>query len=302
MLTEKQINTLPDSAARPPFADNIAIAEKLRDYADLLYSRGDDDFRSRAYRNASDVVASLTRPVTAILTEEGRGGLEALPAIGDTIAGAIAQMVSTGRWQQLERLRKELTPEVMFRSIPGIGKRLAATLAKDEHLATLEDLENAIAFGGHDIKGIGPRRSRMIAAVLASRLGKPLLASMKEPSRPPDALLLEVDRIYRQRAAAGQLRRIAPRRFNPSHEAWLPVMRMNHDDWHFTALFSNTKRAHEVGKTGDWVVIYHQRDGEPEARSTVISAGRGAAAGQRVIRRGANAARNDGRRQRSRSL
>jgi hypothetical protein len=34
--------------------------------------------------------------------------------------------------------------------------------------------------------------------------------------------LLDVDREYRDKAAVGQLPRIAPRRFNPSGESWLP--------------------------------------------------------------------------------
>jgi len=34
---------------------------------------------------------------------------------------------------------------------------------------------------------------------------------------------LDVDREYREQAALGTRRRIAPRRFNPSGEVWLPV-------------------------------------------------------------------------------
>ena len=31
-----------------------------------------------------------------------------------------------------------------------------------------------------------------------------------------------------------------------------------------TALHSNTARAHDLRKTGDWVVIYYATDGQPE--------------------------------------
>jgi hypothetical protein len=41
---------------------------------------------------------------------------------------------------------------------------------------------------------------------------------------PPVEELLDVDREYREKAAAGTLRTIAPRRFNPRREAWLPVL------------------------------------------------------------------------------
>ena len=49
----------------------------------------------------------------------------------------------------------------------------------------------------------------------------------EEPMAPPAAELppveelLDVDREYREHAAAGTLFRIAPRRMNPRHESWL---------------------------------------------------------------------------------
>ncbi|WP_245299230.1 DNA-binding protein [Sinorhizobium sp. GL28] len=265
--------------------DNMAIAEKLREYGDLLDEQGEDSFRSRAYRRASNVVAALNTPVATIVAEGGREALEALPAVGEAIAGAIIQMVASGRWVQLERLRGELTPEVLFRTTPGIGPRLAGVLADDGTLETLEDLEHAIHFGNLALKGIGPRRKQMIASALAERLGRRSAPRLwKKSSQPPIALLLEVDRAYRDKAASGALRLIAPRRLNPTHEAWLPVMHMELGGWHFTVLFSNSRRAHELGKTKDWVVIYHQRDGEPEGRTVVMTSTHGRMVGKRVVR------------------
>jgi hypothetical protein len=97
------------------------------------------------------------------------------------------------------------------------------------------------------------------------------------------ALLLAVDREYRKRARLGELRRIAPRRFNPGGEAWLPVMRVERDGWKLEALFSNTRRAHELGRTRDWVVIYYRR-GWVAGQCTVVTARRGRLLDLRVIR------------------
>ncbi|MCK4867230.1 MAG: DNA-binding protein, partial [Alphaproteobacteria bacterium] len=85
-------------------------------------------------------------------------------------------------------------------------------------------------------------------------------------------------------AAAGNLHKIAPRRFNPTGEAWLPILHTQRDDWHFTALFSNTARAHELAKTNDWVVLYFHTDHEPEAQRTVVTETHGPMAGRRVVR------------------
>lgn len=96
-------------------------------------------------------------------------------------------------------------------------------------------------------------------------------------------LLLDVDREYRRKAEAGELRRIAPRRFNPEDEQWLPVMEGERDGWEMRPLFSNTRRAHELGKTRDWVVIYYDRDGE-HGQCTVVTATSGPLEGERVVR------------------
>ncbi len=276
--------TVPRRRDRGNAPENAAIAAKLRDYAELLEQQGEDGFRQRAYVRAAEMVAGLERPLGEILREGGCDGLVALPAIGKGIAGAIAEMIETGRWAQLDRLRGEMAPEKLFRTIPGIGPELAARLAEDGHLETLEDLEAALHLGQLDVKGFGPRRRAMIASALAERLGRPLAPRTAEAPAPPVEMILKVDELYRQRAAAGALRTIAPKRFNPSGEAWLPIMHARHDDWHFTALYSNTLLAHQLDKTHDWVVIYYHLGDQPEGRCTVVTETRGPNAGKRVVR------------------
>lgn len=273
-----------EDASSKTSAINNHIAGKLRDYADLLVSQGEGGFRSQAYRRAADVIATLVRPVDEILAREGRSGLIALPAIGVGIAGAIAEMVTTGHWSQMERLCGELDPEALFRTIPGIGAKLACRLADEGQLESLEDLEHAVHFDNLTVKGFGPRRKRMIVAALAERLGRLAFLRSGKAEAPPVSVLLEVDRIYRERAGEGRLRRIAPRRFNPAGEAWLPIMHTSLGGWHFTALYSNSRLAHELKKTADWVVVHYQRDGAPEGRVTVVTQTRGPMAGQRIVR------------------
>jgi putative hydrolase len=91
-----------------------------------------------------------------------------------------------------------------------------------------------------------------------------------------------VDREYRNKAAAGTLKKIAPRRFNPTGEAWLPIMHTARNGRHYTALFSNTARAHELGKTRDWVVLFCD-DGDREHRFTVITSEFAPLEGRRIV-------------------
>jgi hypothetical protein len=97
-------------------------------------------------------------------------------------------------------------------------------------------------------------------------------------------VLLGIDREYREKAQAGALRRIAPRRMNPEGKAWLPVLHSRYGPWHFTALFSNTERAHDMHRTYDWVVIYFSDDDGEEGQVTVVTERRGALTGMRVVR------------------
>lgn len=105
-------------------------------------------------------------------------------------------------------------------------------------------------------------------------------ASVSSMTTTPDVgTLLAVDAEYRRKAQAGLLRTIAPKHFNPEHESWLPVMHARHEGRLYTALYSNTERAHLMHRTHDWVMIYYGN-----GQCTVVTEYRGALAGKRVVR------------------
>ena len=45
--------------------------------------------------------------------------------------------------------------------------------------------------------------------------------------------------------------------------------------WHFTALYSNTARAHQLGRVTDWVVLFFHKDSQAEGQRTVVTEARG---------------------------
>jgi len=280
---------MPDPAtANMPVVpkQNRWIAACLNEYADLLEAQGDDGFRVKAYRTAAREIETRSDPLQDIFETGGAKALIALRGIGRGIAAAIVEMLKTGHWQQLDRLKGSLTPEALFRSIPGIGKNLARRLADTLDIETLEDLETALRLGETPVPGIGPRRRAAILAVLGQRLARHRRETTTARGRdePPVSLLLDADALYRAQSAAGELQRIAPKRFNPTGEAWLPIMHARRGDWHLTVLCSNTARAHELDRTHDWVVIYFQGTDGPEGRRTVVTERTGSLAGKRVVR------------------
>ena len=96
--------------------------------------------------------------------------------------------------------------------------------------------------------GFGAKRIAGVRAALAARLSRGGVRPAPVGAGPVVQDLLDVDREYRRRAKAGDLPMIAPRRFNPRGEAWLPVLHTSRGERHYTALFSNTALAHRLGR------------------------------------------------------
>jgi hypothetical protein len=264
--------------------ENKTIAERLREAAALLEHQEANRFRVAAYRKAADTVASLPQDVSLIFRTEGFSGLTALPGIGTQLGGTIAEMIRTGQWTQLERLRGTLDPESLLTNVPGIGVNLARRIVNDLHIETLEGLETAVHDGRlAKLPGFGVRRVAMTRAALAEMLGR-RSGQRNDRHEPPIDILLDVDREYREKSTAKKLRMIAPKRFNPKNEAWLPVLHTERGAWRFTALYSNTALAHQLGRTRDWVVIYFQSDSSPEAQRTIVTETLGRLKGSRVVR------------------
>ena len=74
-----------------------------------------------------------------------------------------------------------------------------------------------------------------------------------------------------------------PRPFNPRHEAWLPILHTERNGRRYTALFSNTERAHRLGRTRDWVVLYFD-DPRGKHQCTVVTECQAPLRGRRVVR------------------
>jgi hypothetical protein len=290
------------AGARGARPRNEEIAATLERVADLLEVQRASGWRVRAYRNAAASVRAAPEPLFRVAEREGSAGLERLPAVGRSIAALIRELALTGRLGLLDRLEGQVSPEDLFTSVPGIGEELAQRIHRELGIETLEELELAAHDGRlSGIRGFGPRRIQALRHALAGLLGdsarrrarrqrwleagRPEAPGPAGPAgeRPSLLAILDVDAEYRRRAEAGELHRIAPRRFNPTQEAWLPVLHAEREGYSLTALYSNTARAHELGATRDWVVIYYERDGE-EGQCTAVTERRGPLAGRRVVR------------------
>jgi len=282
------------------YLTNKDIADLLYRIADLLEAQDANRYRVNAYRLAAQVISDLNQAAATMAVSDDGKKLEDLPNIGAGITGTVREYVKTGRSGLLERLEGQISPEDLFTTVPGLGEKLAHRIHVELDIDTLEELELA----AHNrrlerVSGIGCRRAKAIrdsvSAILnrSSRRRAKRFRQFEQAAGPADtdpsstspsvAAILEVDKAYRQRAGAGELKTIAPRRFNPDGKSWLPIMHTEKNGWHFTSMFSNTARAHKLKKTRDWVVVYFERNRE-EGQCTVVTEQNGPLKARRVVR------------------
>ncbi|HXW07941.1 MAG TPA: helix-hairpin-helix domain-containing protein [Vicinamibacterales bacterium] len=155
-----------------PIAINAQVAGRLDEVSRVLRDQGADRFRVRAYARAAEALRRLDRSVDVIWREHGLDGLRQLPAVGDTIARAIRDLLTHGRLAMLDRLRGA-DPVALIGSVPGIGRVLFARLHDELGIETLEALETAAHDGRLEhVAGFGAKRLAGIRDSLAHRLGR----------------------------------------------------------------------------------------------------------------------------------
>jgi putative hydrolase len=153
--------------------------------------------------------------------------------------------------------------------LKGVGQKLAGLIeeyVEKGKVEILDELEKEVP-------------AEKLKAIKKKKAGH----TFAKPIDIPVEMILEIDEEYRKEAAAGKLRKVAPRLMNPEKEAWLPVMTRKYKGYKFTVMFSNTATAHKLGKTDDWVVVYFEK-GEGENQCTVVTESRGPLKGKRVVR------------------
>ena len=126
MRSSPRAGQAPSASRGPDW--NQQVTAKPREAADLLALQGANPFRVNAFRRAAATVAQLPCDIREVAEAEGPAGPVDLPNVGRGIAAAIIEIVATGRWSRLDRLRGELDAGRLFQSVPGIGPALAARI------------------------------------------------------------------------------------------------------------------------------------------------------------------------------
>jgi DNA polymerase (family 10) len=126
---------------------NADVAKILTQIRTLMEFAGEPFFKFMAYERAAETLENA--PPVAELVAAGR--LQELPGIGKTIAGRIAEICATGSCAYLEELgAKYPLTLVEVLGVSGVGMKTAQQLYANLDIASLADLEAALAAGRLD--------------------------------------------------------------------------------------------------------------------------------------------------------
>ena len=143
---------------------NEEIARRFERLALLMEIRGEDRFRVRSYRNASEVIETWPEPLERIARAEGAKGLQELPGVGKAISGKIVELLERGTFEAWERLTSETPVTVLdLLEVEGVGLKTAASLYQQFKVSSLEDLRKFVEGGGLDlVDGVGEKSAERI--------------------------------------------------------------------------------------------------------------------------------------------
>jgi DNA polymerase (family 10) len=147
--------------------DNQSVARVFAEIADLLEIKGENAFKIRAYRGASETIANWPDAVGRLDDKQ----LRDLPGIGKDLAKKIRELVDTGACTYHEELLQEFPPSILdLLRLQGVGPKTVALLYSALNIRTLDDLAAAARDGRlRELKGMGARKEALILKALEER-------------------------------------------------------------------------------------------------------------------------------------
>jgi DNA polymerase (family X) len=137
------------------------IISVLDEIALLLEIKGENPFKSRAYRNAARMIESLEDDFDHVVHT---GKLASLKGIGEALFKKITELVTTGRLQYFEDLKASVPPgHLDMLRIPGLGPKKIKALYDSLGIETMGELEYA-CHENHlvDLKGFGRKTQEKV--------------------------------------------------------------------------------------------------------------------------------------------
>ncbi len=122
--------------------ENKGIADIFVAIADILEIQGGNPFRVRSYRNAARTIEDLSQSLESMVKSGMK--LEEIPGIGKSISEKIEEILSTGKCQFLEELRRQIPAGLTeLLRLEGLGPKKAKLLYEQLGVDSIDRLEKA---------------------------------------------------------------------------------------------------------------------------------------------------------------
>jgi DNA polymerase (family 10) len=149
---------------------NLELAKTFTLVGDLLEIKGEIVYKTLAYRKAAESLATLGRDVNDIYKEGGQKALMEIPGVGKAIAEKIEELLTTGKLEYLEKVKKEVPGELAgLLQIPDLGPKKVAMFYKKLSIQTIDQLKEAAQQQKlRELPGMGEKSEAKILAGIES--------------------------------------------------------------------------------------------------------------------------------------
>lgn len=147
--------------------ENKDIIKSFKLASALMELHGANAFKIRGYQNAIFNLERVEKPLRGMPSEE----ISALEGVGKSILESILQLLESGTFDELERLKQDTPPGIIdLLGLKGIGPKKIKQLWEELHIETAEDLYDACQNDRvAGLKGFGKKTQENILEALEFR-------------------------------------------------------------------------------------------------------------------------------------
>ena len=190
-------------SASLPVLSNAEVADRLASLAQLLSSQKENPYKVKAYQRAAARIRNLSESLDEMVRDQE--DLTQFAGIGEAIASAIREIVTTGTLEKLEKLRAQVTPAVAsIASHPRLDPKRVIRVYKKFGICSVDELSQRLESGEIE-RVFGARMAQHIQQGLTDTRAM-LLSRADDLSAAIEAFLLGPCAVNRA-AAAGDFRR-----------------------------------------------------------------------------------------------
>lgn len=145
-----------------------SLVRTLEEIALLLELKGENPFKTRAYRNGAEVVQNFDGD---IVTQAAENDLKGIKGIGDALQQKLHELASTGKLAYLEDLRAEFPPTLFeLFELQGLGPKKIKALYDKLGISSVAELKEACEGKAiSDLSGFGAKTVEKILAAIGNR-------------------------------------------------------------------------------------------------------------------------------------